>query len=220
MEILVVVLEIIGVTASAVSGAFTAIRKDMDAFGVVILGLTTATGGGIIRDLLLGITPPRTFRDPTYAIIAIAVSIITFIAVYLHKLHYGSKIYDRVMFMMDTIGLAAYTVSGMGVAYSQPENYGVYLIVFVGVITGVGGGVMRDIFAGNRPYIFVKHIYALASLAGAACFALLRGPAGERPAIIAGMLVIIVIRVLSAHFKWNLPKIRNEQEETKPNEKR
>ena len=220
MDTLIFVLEIIGVTASAVSGAFTAIRKEMVAFGVVILGLTTATGGGVIRDLLLGITPPRTFRDPTYAIIAIAVSVITFIAVYLHKLHYGSKIYDRVMFMMDTIGLAAYTVSGMGVAYSQPENYGVYLIIFVGVVTGVGGGVLRDIFAGNRPYIFVKHIYALASLAGAVCFAFLRGPAGEKPAIIAGMLVIIVIRILSAHYKWNLPKIRNEQEENKPDEKR
>ncbi len=213
METLVFWLEIIGVTASSVSGAFTAIRKEMDAFGVVILGLTAATGGGVLRDLILGNTPPKIFRDPTYAIIAIAVALVTFIAVYMHKLHYRSKLYDIVMLFMDTLGLAAYTVSGMGVAYAQPQNYSTYLIVFVGVITGVGGGVLRDLFAGNRPYIFVKHIYALASLAGALTFALLRSAAGEGFSMIAGMLVIVVIRLLSAHFKWNLPKITGEDAE-------
>ena len=220
METVIFALEIIGVTASAVSGAFTAIHKKMDAFGVTILGLVTATGGGVIRDLILGNTPPKIFRDPTYGIIAMLVSILTFIAVYLHKLHYGTKLYERIMLVMDTIGLAAYTVSGMGVAYSLPENYSLYLIIFVGVITGVGGGVLRDVLAGNRPYIFVKHIYALASIAGALLYAAMRGIAGDTAAMIAGMVLIVVIRALSAHFKWNLPHIDYENEEEKTGAKR
>ena len=213
MDSVVFVLEMVGVVASAISGAITAIRREMDAFGVVILGLTTAVGGGMVRDILLGQTPPMVFIRPIYAIVAMSVSLITFIAVYLHKLHYNTKLYDRALLIMDTLGLAAYTVSGMGVAYSRPEEYSTYLIVFVGVITGVGGGVLRDLFAGNRPYIFVKHIYALASIAGAIACALLRGVIGQELAMLAGMVVIIIIRITSAALKLNLPKIKAEEAE-------
>lgn len=207
MEPFIIALEIIGTVSFATSGAFTAIHKDMDLFGVVILGLTTSVGGGIIRDLILGITPPNTFRDPMYALIAIAVSVMVFAAVWAHKLRGGGRVYDRVMFISDTLGLAAFTVAGMGVAYAQGREYSAFLIIFVGVLTGVGGGVMRDLFAGDRPYIFVKHVYASASLLGAVACMALRGLAGSGWATVAGMAVIIVVRALSAHFKWNLPKV-------------
>lgn len=208
MDTLILVLEIIGTVAFAVSGAFTAIKKDMDIFGVVILGLTTAVGGGIIRDLILGITPPKTFQDPKYAIIAIVSSVIVFVLVYWRKLDNESRAYDIAMLVMDTLGLAAFTVAGMGVAFSQPAEYSSFLLIFVGVITGVGGGVMRDLFAGDRPYIFVKHIYACASIMGALVCEIVKTLANESWGMVAGIVVVITIRFLSAYFRWNLPKIK------------
>lgn len=207
METLIFVLEVIGTLSFAVSGAFTAIRKDMDVFGVAILGLTTAVGGGIIRDLILGITPPATFRDPMWAIIAIVCSVGVFVLVYLKKLHEHGRIYDVVMLITDTVGLAAFTVTGIGVATAMNGHYSAFLMIFVGVITGVGGGVMRDLFAGDRPYIFVKHVYASASVIGAVVTVCLIPVTGYEAATVYGMCVIIVLRMLSAYFKWNLPKI-------------
>lgn len=212
MDTFLFVLEVIGVAASAVSGTLTAIKKEMDVFGVVTLGLTAAVGGGIVRDLVLGITPPKTFQDPKYALMAIAVSLAVFLMVYAHKLHYETKLFDKVLLFMDTIGLATYTMVGVGVAFSQTQTYSPFLLVFVGVVTGVGGGVMRDLFAGDRPYIFVKHVYACASLIGAVVTIVLRGIVGETLSTVAGMAVIIVMRGLSAHYKWNLPKIKYSAE--------
>ena len=94
---------------------------------------------------------------------------------------------------------------GIRIAYAQVDRPGWFLLVFVGVVTGVGGGVLRDVLAGDTPYIFVKHIYACASLAGPlVCTALWR-PAGELPAMLAGAGTVLAIRFLSAHFHWNLP---------------
>lgn len=213
LETLIFVLEVIGTLSFAVSGAFTAIRKDMDVFGVAILGLTTAVGGGMIRDLILGITPPATFREPMWAIMAILVSIAVFILVYMKKLHEHGRVYDIVMLLTDTVGLAAFTIAGIGAATAQQVQYSNFLMIFVGVITGVGGGVIRDLFAGDRPYIFVKHVYASASIIGAIITVFLAPIMGSEIASIYGMSVIIVLRLLSAHFKWNLPKIPHREEE-------
>ena len=84
-----------------------------------------------------------------------------------------------------------------------------FLLVFVGVVTGAGGGLIRDVMAGNTPYIFVKHVYACASLAGALLCGLMR-PVGEMPAMVAGAALVFVIRCLSAHYRWNLPRLRRE----------
>lgn len=213
METFLFALEIIGTLSFAVSGAFTAIRKDMDVFGVVILGLTTAVGGGVIRDLILGSTPPATFRDPMWAMMAIGISLGVFILVFMKKLHEHGKIYDIVMLVTDTLGLAAFTVAGIGVATAQGTQHSAFLLIFVGVITGVGGGVVRDLFAGDRPYIFVKHVYASASIIGAVITVYLSPVMGSEVASIYGMAVIIVLRLLSAYFKWNLPKIRRTENE-------
>ena len=207
MEKLVFIFEIIGTVSFAVSGALTAIKKDMDIFGVVILGLTTAVGGGIIRDLVLGITPPKTFQDPIYAIIAIITSIAVFILIFKRRLEFKGHVYDHIMLIMDTIGLATFTVIGMNVAYGQHTEYSSFLLVFVGVITGVGGGVMRDLFAGDKPYIFVKHIYACASIIGAIACEVLSAVFTQTVGMVGGIIVIMMIRFLSAYFRWNLPRI-------------
>ena len=109
------------------------------------------------------------------------------------------------MLLMDSIGLGVFTVIGVQAAFAQSSSHGIFLLIFVGVITGVGGGVLRDIMAGNMPYVFVKHIYACASLAGALlCTLLWKGSAAWAMSLGAGL--VILIRCLSAHFRWSLPK--------------
>ncbi len=206
MSIFILILELIGTVAFSVSGAMTGIKKNMDIFGVIILGLTTAVGGGVIRDLILGITPPATFQNPIYAITAIITAIIVFLPFIQRLFHRYQRAYDLLMLTMDSLGLGIFTVIGVQAAFSQSGDYSMFLMAFVGVITGVGGGVIRDMMAGNTPYIFVKHIYACASLVGAILCTLLWELVGGAWAMAIGMIVVVVIRFLSAHFRWSLPK--------------
>ena len=206
MQTFQLILELIGTVAFAVSGAVTAIEKKMDIFGVCVLALTTAVGGGIIRDLILGNTPPATFLNPIYALTAIIVALIVFLRPVRSYLMGSHKVYRGTMLVMDSLGLGIFTVVGVSIAFSTLENAGAFLTVFVGVITGVGGGVLRDIMAGNTPFIFVKHIYAVASLLGALICVFLWQPFGQIPAMMLGTLLVLFIRLLSSIFHWNLPR--------------
>ncbi|MDD6188686.1 MAG: trimeric intracellular cation channel family protein [Clostridiales bacterium] len=208
MNIFILVFEIIGTIAFAVSGAMTGLRKNMDIFGVCILGLTTAVGGGIIRDLILGITPPATFQDPMYALIAIGVSIIIFIPVVRRLLFTNRRAYELILLITDSAGLGIFTVYGVSTAVDAGFGGNFFLTVFVAVLTGVGGGVIRDLFARDRPYIFVKHIYACAALAGAILCALLWNAASRSVSMIAGFALVVLIRLLAAKFRWSLPKAK------------
>lgn len=205
METVLLVLEIVGTAAFAVSGAFVGVRRDMDVFGVIILGLTTAVGGGIIRDLILGLTLPRTFQHPIYAMLAIAASIIVFLIARRGWTEKTSGPYGTAMLVMDSLGLGAFTVSAIGTALEQNQDYGAFLLIFVGVVTGVGGGVLRDVLSGQTPMIFLKHVYASASIFGAILCVLLMPLTGDTWAIALGMASVVVIRLLSAYFRWNLP---------------
>ena len=206
MQTLILILELIGTVAFAISGAMTALKKNMDIFSVAILGLTTEVGGGAIRDILLGTTPPVMFREPVYALLAIFVSVVVFIPSVRRLLTRRQSLYEHMMLVMDSIGLGVFTVVGINTAYGVSDDFNLFLLIFVGTVTGVGGGVLRDVLAGNTPYIFVKHIYASASLAGALVCALLWRPLGEMPAMLLGGGLVILIRCLSAHFRWNLPR--------------
>ena len=203
MDTVLLAFEIIGTAAFAVSGAFTAVRRDMDVFGVMILGLTTAVGGGVIRDLILGLTPPRTFQHPIYAAISLAAAVIVFLIARRGWTEKSSGPYAVTMLVMDSLGLGAFTVSGMGAALAAGQD-GVFLLVFVGVVTGVGGGVLWDIMSGETPLIFRKHVYASASILGALLCAALLG-VNETLALTLGMAATVVIRLLAAAFRWNLP---------------
>ena len=204
MQTFAFILEILGTIAFAVSGAMVALKKNMDIFGVVILGIVTAVGGGATRDIVLGITPPTMFEKPIYAIIATVASVIVFLPSIRRQLTRNQKVYELTMRIMDSAGLGLFTVMGIDKAHSVGE-YNLFLLVFVGVITGVGGGLMRDIMAGNTPYIFVKHIYASASIAGALVCALLWDILGAVGAMFIGAALVLVIRMLAAHYKWSLP---------------
>ena len=207
MDTFIFIVNIIGTLAFAASGAMIGLNKNMDIFGVCILGLATATGGGVIRDLILGLTPPMAFRDPTYAVLALATSAVFFSRRVRRVLMHNQRRYDRLLFWMDTLGLGVFSVAGVELAFSRSGHPTFFLLVFIGTITGVGGGVLRDLLAQEVPYIFVKHIYACASLAGAAlCAGLWRF--GSMSAMLAGIAAVVIIRVLAAHFHWNLPRAK------------
>lgn len=209
METFLFIFEMAGTIAFAASGAILGIRKGMDVFGICILGLTTACGGGVIRDLILGNTPPATFQNPTAAMVAILTSLVLFLSGVRRLLMSNQRRYDLFMTLMDSAGLAIFTVMGIRVAWTCIEAPSFFLLVFVGVVTGVGGGVIRDMMAGDTPYIFVKHVYACASLVGAALCAALQPYTGDMAAMLAGAGAVFLIRCLSAHYKWNLPHPHN-----------
>lgn len=206
----VYIIEIIGTVAFASSGAMIGIRRNMDIFGINVLAVTTALGGGLIRDLVLGINPPNMFRDSSYALAAVVTACLLFLLFRLRqKLLESSFVetYEKWMNVMDAIGLGAFTVIGidtaLGVGYDS-----IFLLIFVGVITGIGGGMLRDIMAGITPFVFVKHVYACASIAGAVVCLLLRTFIGDTPAMITAAALVVVIRLLAAHFRWNLPRVQ------------
>lgn len=208
---IIFIMEILGTMAFAASGAMTGIQRKMDLFGVIVLGVTTAVGGGLVRDLILGINPPAMFRDSTYALTAIVVSVLVFSGVFVRERLSLAKyvlLYDKMLLLGDTIGLGIFTVVGSHAAITAGFSDNRFLLVFVGVMTGVGGGMIRDIMAGNMPYILVKHVYAVASLAGALVYTLLLPYLEGIPCMLLGAAVVMLIRFLAAHYKWNLPRIR------------
>ena len=206
MQYFIMFLEIMGTAAFAVSGAVTALKKNMDIFGVCVMGITTATGGGVIRDIILGRTPPQMFYDSKYVVVSLIVSIIIFFPFLRHFLTANKRIYEAVLLFTDSAGLGIFTVCGVKVAIEAGYAENTFLVLFIALVTGVGGGVLRDIFAHDRPYIFIKHIYACAALAGAVLCKLLWDGAGQSVSMVSGLLLVILIRLLSAKYKLSLPK--------------
>ena len=204
------IMEIMGTIAFAASGAMVGIRKRMDIFGVCVLGFVTACGGGMVRDVILGITPPNVFRNPSYALVAVVTSVIVFAVIYVKRdVMDGSFkiVYDKTMLIMDTIGLAIFTVVGVNIGIQQGYLDKIFLLAFVGTITGVGGGLMRDVMADQPPYIFVKHIYASASVVGSLVCVYMYRAFGAVVSMVVSSAVILLIRYLAAHYHWNLPHI-------------
>jgi len=203
-------IECLGVVAFAISGSMIAIRKGMDLFGVNVLGLFTAVGGGLFRDLVLGITPPQMLRDPTFAMIAIITSTSFFIFLYFYRKQPSEKarkLYRLLLLYTDAIGLGVFTASGVDTAMRAYPNSTVFTLLFVALLTGTGGGILRDIMAGETPSVLVRHIYAVASLIGAGVYLLLRNFVTAVPSTIVCALVIVTIRGLASHYRWNFPRI-------------
>ena len=208
MDEFIFILELIGTVAFASSGAMIAIEKKMDIFGVNVLGATTAVGGGIMRDIILGLTPPGAFSHPVYVLVAALTSTILFVIAYAKPTAFESRVktdyYDKLMFWCDTAGLGIFTVVGIQAAVRAVGGENVFFFVFIGTLTGVGGGVLRDIMAGETPYILVKHIYACAAIAGGIVCVVGRTAFGEAYGTILGLAATVLLRFLAAHFRWNL----------------
>ena len=209
-------MEMAGTVAFAASGAMVGVERNMDIFGVSVLGVVTAVGGGMIRDIVLGIIPPNVFTNPVYALVATITSCVVFLVFYWKRQLLEGHMrltYDRVMLVMDSIGLGIFTVVGVNTGIRSGYMDNVFLLVFLGTITGVGGGLMRDMMAGVSPYIFVKHIYACASIVGAVVCVYMNRFVGNVEAMMVACFVIILIRYLAAHYRWNLPRLHNGSEQ-------
>lgn len=202
------IIEIIGTIAFASSGAMVAIKQHLDLLGVVVLGVTTAVGGGMLRDIILGNVPPSLFLNPVYVITAFITVMILFCIVRLNQKvlesHYIA-VYEKMMNIVDAIGLAAFTVTGIDTAIMAGYQDYRFLSIFLGVLTGVGGGVLRDIMAGQTPYILRKHVYACASIAGALSYVFLSDWLSGDLSMIISAFLIVLIRLLATKYCWNLP---------------
>jgi len=192
-------LDLLGTAAFAASGALAGIRRDMDLFGVLMLGMVTATGGGTLRDLLLGDTPPFIFKDETYFYLSIFVSLAVFL------FHHRAGLLQLPLLYLDALGLGTFVVIGTGKAIDF--QMGFIGSVMMGVMTATAGGMMRDILSSQVPLVLQKEVYASACLAGGALLYLLHLTPLPAPwALIISALAVIVLRICAIHFNWSLPK--------------
>ncbi len=216
VETIFFVIEIIGTVAFAITGVITAIEKKFDILGAIVLGTVTAVGGGILRDIMLGYLPPLAFRNPVYALTAILTSVAVFILAYFtgKKIVRHFDIYSQVINFFDSLGLAVFVVAGINASRECGFGENAFLSLFVAVLTGVGGGVLRDILAGRVPKILRRRVYALAAILGGLIYYYLLefGIFSETLSMLIGAGSVLLIRILATVFRWNLPSIQNIDE--------
>lgn len=213
-DLIVFLMELVGTISFAASGAMVGINCGMDIFGVCVLGVVTSVGGGMTRDVIL-CRVPRALTEPTYVLVAVFTALLVFMGLYFKRNLLQGKtgeVYEKAMLVMDAVGLGIFTAMGVitGIHTGYPEN--TFLLTFLGTLTGVGGGLLRDMMAGVPPYIFVKHVYASASIAGALSCVWLYRAFGQIPAMAVSSVLVIVIRFLAAYYHWNLPRVKTEQQ--------
>ena len=219
LDTILLAIEIVGVISFAVAGAVVAIDKETDIFGVVFLALMTCFGGGIIRDITIGRNPPAFFRELTSQVaIAVGVALFVFLLARLFKKHYVQK-EQQVLDInnyIDALAIGIYSVSGVQICIeffaAKGESAGFLLCAVLGMLTAVGGGLIRDIILRDIPFILRKRVYALATLIGASLYYLLVAvlfPDDKVLEIVSQLVcitLVFVIRVLATKLKWNLPK--------------
>ena len=205
------VFEYIGVAAFAICGAMAGIDRGADIFGVLFVAVITALGGGVIRDMMLGHLPPRMFSSFAYISVALCSGLLVFLDadIRTEKYRQHQAELDSLVNIFDALGLAVFTVTGMDLAIAQCGLENPVLLVLLGMTTGVGGGMLRDVLIDVMPAVLRKRIYAVASMSGGIVyFLLLRlGVPGFISAILA-MVVIFSLRILATVYKWSLPKVK------------
>ena len=212
---MIFILEIIGTIAFAFSGCMVANSKKMDIFGVWVLGTVTAVGGGTLRDVLLGRFPPGMFRNGIYVAVATA-TVVFWLWMAARKGALPRRHFRQltcVMDVSDSVGLGVFAVVGSQTAIDCGYGGSWFLVIFVGVLTGVGGGLMRDVMANMMPVIFRKRTYASAALAGSVVYVILLTRVPEWTAAFLGILTVFVIRTMASRRRWDLPVYVLEPEE-------
>ncbi len=211
MNSFVVIFEMIGTVAFALSGALKASQFDLDLFGIIIMGVTTATGGGIFRDMILGKLPPSAFVDPVYVATAAGTSIAVFLFLcIIQGTSIGEKqkhLFDQTLLVADSLGLGIFTVMGTMSAYQMYPEANSFLYIFSGVVTGVGGGMLRDVILRCLPDIFTKYIYASACIVGAIVEIILMDGGNLNAGLWIGAALVFMIRMYAAIYRWSLPKV-------------
>ena len=193
------IIDILGTISFAVSGAFLAMEKKLDPFGVLVLSFVTAIGGGTLRDILIGNLPVSWLRNETATIVIFSSAIVTmFFGRYLKQL-------TTTLFLFDALGLGLFTV--IGIELGVEKHFTIGICVALGTITACFGGVVRDVLLNNIPLLFRKEIYALACIAGGLIYFLMKkmnmDPDLSR---ILCILIIFAIRVLAVRYRLSLPQ--------------
>jgi uncharacterized membrane protein YeiH len=194
------IINIGGTFSFAVSGAFAAMQKRFDVFGVLIIAFATSVGGGTLRDILLGDTPVFWLKNANYSLLILFTAVLAM--VFWKKI----KSLKITLFLFDSLGLGFFTIIGLQKGLSYNLNPGI--CVALGTVTGCFGGIIRDILLNNIPLIFRKEIYATACIIGCLVFLLLRY-LGVEPGIvkIASVSVVFIIRIVAVRFNLILPRI-------------
>lgn len=201
-DLFIYILDLFGTMAFAVTGAFKAIENKADIVGIVILATITGVAGGTIRDIVLGRFPPNSIMDPIYVVITVATGIVLFFLYSKLKKHWN------VFLKFDAIGLGVFTIIGATFAYNL-FGLNFVAIVLAGMLTAVGGGILRDVFVNQVPIVFVKELYASASFIGVVIFYfILFAGADLYIASVVGIVIVTGLRLVAMKYNWNLPKVK------------
>lgn len=194
-----VILDLVGIFVFALTGALVAVRKELDLFAVLVLAGTTGLGGGFARDVLIGAVPPAALADWRYLLVPAAAGLVTF---YFHP---ALGRLERVVTVLDAAGLALFCVTGALKALAF--GLGPVPAALMGMLTGIGGGMLRDLLAGRVPLIFRGELYATPALVGAA-IAVVGQEAGLRTGLVAGPAALVCFgwRVIAVRRGWNAPR--------------
>jgi len=193
------IIDILGTVAFAISGAFAAIEKRLDPFGVIIIAFATAIGGGTLRDILLGNLPVVWLRNE------VTIFIILFTSVMVMLLGSYVKHLAKPLFLFDAFGLGIFTIVGIEIAIQYHFSAG--MCIALGTITACFGGVLRDVLLNKLPLIFHKEIYAVACIAGgAAYYFLYQSALNNDVAKIIAILLIVAIRFIAVKYHLALPR--------------
>ncbi|SVB13103.1 uncharacterized protein METZ01_LOCUS165957 [marine metagenome] len=202
-DIFIYILDLFGTMAFAVTGAFKAIEHKADIVGIIILATITGVAGGTIRDIVLGKTLPNSLIDPAYVIITVISAIVLFFLYSKMRKHWN------IFLKFDAIGLGVFTVIGATFAYNL-VGMNFLVIVLAGMLTAIGGGILRDIFVNQTPIVFVKELYASASFIGAVLFYLTLLITNELyAATIIGLVITTALRLVAMKYNWNLPRVKS-----------
>ena len=193
-----VVLDLLGIFVFATSGALVAVRKDLDVFAVLVLAGTTGLGGGFLRDVLIGATPPAALADWRYLLVPVAAGLLTF------AFHPTVGRMERTVNVFDAFGLGLFCVTGALKALDH--GLGPVPAALLGMVTGIGGGMVRDLLAGRVPVVFRGELYATPALAGA--FVAVLGARADLPMVavaVAGAVLCTAWRLLAMWRGWQAP---------------
>jgi uncharacterized membrane protein YeiH len=195
------ILDYLGTVAFAVTGASKAIAHKADIFGIIVLATVVGVAGGITRDVIFG-RFPTAFSDPIY----VSMTVITGIVMFFLYSYFKKRM--NIWLVFDAIGLGVFSIIGASIAY-QIVGLDFLPMLFGGVITAIGGGILRDVFVRDMPIVFVKEVYAVASIIGIVIFyVILSNGVDMQVASVIGIVAATGIRLLAMKFNWNLPKVR------------
>jgi len=200
-EVFIYVLDLLGTAAFAVTGAVKAVEHKADIFGIIVLATVVGVAGGVTRDVIFG-KFPNSLSDPIYVGITVAIGV----AIFFLFSHFKKRL--GVWLIFDAVGLGVFSVVGATIAY-EIVGLSFLPIIFGGMITAIGGGILRDIFVRETPIVFVKEIYAVASFVGILVFYFILSAGVElHVATICGLVVATSLRLVAMKLKWNLPKVK------------